>query len=53
MTNTKINAAISARILAYVTNGATLKEAFQYVLGPGYYDCLVEELYQELRAKVA
>lgn len=46
-----VNAEISARILAYVANGATLKEAFHYVLGPGYYDCLVEELYTELRAK--
>lgn len=46
-----INAAISARILAFVANGATIKEAFGYVLGPGYYDCLVEDLYNELNAK--
>lgn len=46
-----INAEISARLLAYVSNGASLKEAFGYVLGPGYYDCLIEELYTELRAK--
>ena len=51
--DTAKSAAISARILAYVANGSSLKEAFHYVLGPGYYDCLVEELYQELRAKAA
>ena len=51
MTNAEKNAAISARILAYVANGADLKDAIQYVLGPGYYECLVEELYQALRAK--
>lgn len=49
MNKTEINAAISAKILSYVTSGASLKEAFQYVLGPGYFDSLVEELYQELR----
>ena len=53
MNTTELNAVISARILAYVTNGASLKEAFQYVLGPGYFDCLVEELYQELRSEAA
>lgn len=49
----QINATISARILAYVANGSSIKEAFEYVLGAGYYDCLIEELYQELRAKAA
>ena len=42
---------ISARLLAYISNGATIREAFEYVLGPGYYDCLVEEVYNELRKK--
>ena len=46
-----MNPKISARLLAYISNGATIKEAFEYVLGPGYYDCLIEELYTELRAK--
>ena len=46
-----INAEISARLLAYIANGATIKEAFGYVLGPGYYDAMVEELYVELRNK--
>lgn len=45
------NAVISARLLAYIANGSTIREAFEYVLGPGYYDCLIEELYVELRAK--
>ena len=44
---------ISARLMAYLANGATLKEAFEYVMGPGYYDCLVQELYDQLRAKAA
>lgn len=43
--------AVSARLLAYILNGATIKEAFEFVLGPGYYDCMIEELYNELRAK--
>jgi hypothetical protein len=47
------NEVIAARLLAFIANGATVKEAFHYVLGPGYFDCLVEELYAELRAKVA
>jgi hypothetical protein len=42
---------ISAKIMAFVANGASLKEAFEYVLGPGYYDCLIDDLYRELRAK--
>lgn len=46
-------AIISARILAYLSNGVGLKDAFDYVLGPGYYDCLVEELYNELKEKAA
>lgn len=46
------NAKISARLLAFIVNGGmTIEEAFNAVLGPGYYDCLVEELYTELRAK--
>lgn len=44
-------AQISGRLLAYIAEGATIKQAFQYVFGPGYYECLVEELYNELRAK--
>ena len=45
------SALISARILAYLANGASMEEAFNYVLGPGYYDCMVEELYNELKEK--
>lgn len=52
MSRTEINAKISARILAFMANGGmSLKQAFDTVLGPGHYDCLVEELYHELRAK--
>jgi hypothetical protein len=54
MTGTKYkNAVISAKILAFVSNGSSLKDAINYVLGIGYYECLVEELYFELRAKAA
>lgn len=42
---------ISGRLLAYIAGGATIQEAFQQVFGPGYYECMVEELYNELRAK--
>jgi hypothetical protein len=45
------NAAISARILAFVANGASLREAMNWVLGPAYFECLVEEVYEGLRAK--
>ena len=51
--NTVLTAATSARILAFKLDGATTKEAFDLVLGAGYYDRLVEELYTELRAKAA
>lgn len=46
------NAKISARILAFIANGGmTVEQAFDTVLGPGYYAAMVEELYHELRAK--
>ena len=45
------SAAISARILAFVANGASVRDAFEWVLGPGYYDCLASEVYDELRAR--
>ena len=46
------NAKISGRILAFIANGGmTIEQAFDTVLGPGYYACMVEELYTELRAK--
>jgi hypothetical protein len=53
MTTAEKNAFISARLLAYVNSGATLQQAFQYVFGPGWYECFVEELYTELRAKAS
>lgn len=45
------NAAISKQILCFIARGASVKDAINYVLGIGYYECLVEELYTELRAK--
>jgi len=48
----EINAVISARILAFMVNGGmSLREAFNHVLGPCQYECLVEELYHELRGE--
>lgn len=40
---------ISGRLLTYINNGLSLEEAFNAVLGPGYYECLVSDLYDELR----
>jgi hypothetical protein len=47
------NALISARLLSYINSGATLQQDFQYVFGPGWYECLAEELYTEPQAKAA
>lgn len=50
----QINTKISARILAYMVNGGmTLPEAFNKVLGPAQYECMVDELYHELRGEAA
>ena len=51
MTTAEKNAMISARLLSYINSGATIEQAFGYVFGPGWYECLVDELYTELRAK--
>ena len=53
MKTTEKNAVISARLLSYINSGATIEQAFGYVFGPGWYECLVDELYTELRAKAA
>lgn len=47
------NAAISARILALMSEGQTLRQAFDAVLGEGAYTKLAGEVYDALRAKVA
>ena len=52
-TKTLTNAKISARILAFMANGGmTLQQAIDTVLGPATYECLVTELYHELRGEV-
>jgi hypothetical protein len=51
--NENKNAVISGRILTYVAQGASMKQAFDWVLGPGYYEAMIDELYHELRAKAA
>jgi hypothetical protein len=45
------NAAISARLMAFISNGSTIEEAFSYVLGAGYYGALVEDIYSGLNQK--
>jgi hypothetical protein len=45
------NAAISAQILAAISEGKTVAEAMDAVLGAGTYAKLRSELYEELRAK--
>lgn len=45
------NAAISARILAHVANGMTVRQAYDAVLGEGAFKKLSGELCDELRAK--
>ena len=47
------NAAFSAKILAHMQAGLTLREAFDAVLGDGAYLKLAGEVYDELKAKTA
>lgn len=51
MSRAEINAKISGRILTYYANGLTLQQAIDKVCGVAAYECLVEELYWELREK--
>lgn len=51
MPRTATNAKISARILAAIGNGATLREAFDAVLGAGSYEKMAGEIYDALRAE--
>lgn len=51
---TLTNAKISARILAFMANGnMTLQEAIDTVCGPATYECLVTEVYHQLRGELA
>lgn len=47
------NAAISARILAEVAKGKTIRDAIDTVFGAGAYERIAGELYDALRAKAA
>lgn len=51
MSREEIDAKISGRILTYYANGLTLQQAIDKVCGVAAYECLVEELYWELRKK--
>lgn len=44
------NATISARIIAAMATGMTVREAIDHVLGAGTSATLVDELYKALRA---
>jgi hypothetical protein len=43
------NAAISMMILAKVSEGMTLRQAFDAVIGEGRFDAMVSDLYDDLR----
>lgn len=45
------NAEISRRILGKISEGLTLKAAFDAVLGAGRYDTMIGELYDTLVAE--
>lgn len=45
------NAAISAAILMKLAEGASMKDAVDGVLGAGWFDRIVGDLYDALRAK--
>jgi len=45
-----MNAMISAAILVRVATGATVREAFDAVMGSGSFERLAGELYDALRA---
>jgi type II secretory pathway component PulF len=48
----KLNAKISARILAYMVNGGmTLQQAFDKVLGQSQYECMAHELHDAFNAE--
>ena len=51
--NTQLSAQISARILALVATGHTIRAAFDAVLGAGAYSKMAGEIYDALRAKAA
>ena len=44
------NAIISARILAHIEAGMTVRQAFDAVLGAGAYERLAGEIYDTMRA---
>lgn len=42
--------AISALIIARVAEGATIKEAFEAIIGPGSFDQLAREAWEAMQA---
>lgn len=51
--NPETAAKISARIIAKVGEGLSLREAFDAVLGEGQYAALVSDVYHTLRGEPA
>jgi hypothetical protein len=49
--NHEANSILSAKILAHLSTGKTLREAFDLVLGAGAFDKLAGEVYEAIRAK--
>ena len=51
MNRSQIDAAISAKIIAEVQKGATIRQAIDAVLGAGTFSRMAGDLYDALRAK--
>ena len=49
-TSNEKNKIISARILAKVAEGMTIRQAVDFVLGAGVFEKLANEIYDTLRA---
>lgn len=49
MTTAEKNAAISRKILEKLAAGASIREAFDSVLGAGQFDAMAGEVYDALR----
>jgi len=45
------NAAVSARILAHIASGMSVREAFDAVIGAGAFEKMAGEVYDALRAE--
>lgn len=46
-----MNAMISQMIFSHIADGKTIREAINAVLGEGWYEVIVDEVYAELLSK--